>query len=181
MDDYEWQAGCDSNPQSAIINPQSFEEINCTLEGQIADVADRIAYNCHDLEDGLRARLIEGNQMRHVQIYVEATRKVGIERIPDWTIRRTRTAKTITDQLVSDCIDNSRRQIAEAGIRTARDACNRAENLVVLSPESDRLLAELQGVAASAGAACHADAVKISHVLEAMGIPLAFATRLLRC
>ena len=110
----------------------------------MADVADRIAYNCHDLEDGLRARLIEGNQMRHVQIYVEATRKVGVERIPDWTIRRTRTAKTITDRLVSDCIDNSRRQIAEAGIRTAYDACNRAEDLVSLSPESDRQLAELE-------------------------------------
>ena len=120
------------------------EEINCTLEGQVADVADRIAYNCHDLEDGMRARLIEGNQMRHVQIYVKATKKVGVERIPDWTIRRTRTAKTITDRLVSDCIDHSRRLIAEAGIRTAHDACNRAENLVSLSPESDRLLAELE-------------------------------------
>jgi dGTPase len=119
-------------------------EINCTLEGQVADVADRIAYNCHDLEDGLRARLIEGNQMRNVQIYVEATRKVGVERIPDWTIRRTRTAKTITDRLVSDCIDHSRRRIAETGIRTAYEACNRAENLVALSPQSERLLAELE-------------------------------------
>jgi len=141
-----WNAdsGRGANPQSAIINPQSPTEINCTLEGQIADVADRIAYNCHDLEDGLRARLIEGNQMRHVQIYAEATRKVGVERIPDWTIRRTRTAKTITDRLVSDCIDNSRRQITDAGIRTAYDACNRVEDLVSLSPESDRQLAELE-------------------------------------
>jgi len=133
-----------ANPQSAIISPQFGEEVNCTLEGQVADVADRIAYDCHDLEDGLRARLIEGNQMRDIQIYVEATRKVGVERIPDWTIRRTRTAKTITDQLVSDCIENSRRQIAESGIRTAREACNRAEDMVSLSPESDRLLADLE-------------------------------------
>ena len=128
----------------AVINPQFAGEVNCTLEGQVADVADRIAYNCHDLEDGLRARLIEGNQMRDVQIYVEATRKVGVERIPDWTIRRTRTAKTITDRLVSDCIDNSRRQIAESGIRTAYEACGRAEDLVSLSSESDRLLADLE-------------------------------------
>jgi len=122
----------------------TLEEVNCTLEGQAADVADRIAYNCHDLEDGLRARLIEGNEMRHVQIYVEATRTVGVERIPDWTIRRTRTAKTITDRLVSDCIDSSRRQIAETGIQTAYQACNRTENLITLSPESDRLLTELE-------------------------------------
>jgi dGTP triphosphohydrolase len=59
------------------------------------------------LDDYYRSRLthsIEGNQMRHVQIYVDAARKVGIERIPDWTIRRTRTAKTITDRLVCDYI-----------------------------------------------------------------------------
>jgi len=128
----------------AGLNPQSPGEINCTLEGQIADVADRIAYNCHDLEDGLRARLIDGNQMRHIQIYVEATRKVGVERIPDWTIRRTRTAKTITDRLVSDCIDNSRSLTAEAAIQTAYDACRRTEDLIALSPESDRLLVELE-------------------------------------
>jgi dGTPase len=123
---------------------QRFEEANCTLEGQIADLADRIAYNCHDLEDGLRARLIDGNEMRDIQIYTDATRKVGVERIPDWTIRRTRTAKAITDRLVGDCIETSRRRIAAAGIRTARDVCNLAEDLICLSPESDRLLTELE-------------------------------------
>ncbi len=125
-------------------NHQFFDEVNCTLEGQVADVADRIAYNCHDLEDGLRARLIEGNQMHDVQLYVEGARKVGVERISDWTIRRTRTAKTITDRLVSGCIDNSRRQITDSGIRTAAEACTRADDLVSLSSESDRLLADLE-------------------------------------
>jgi dGTPase len=127
-----------------VSDDHAFAEVNCTLEGQIADVADRIAYNCHDLEDGLRARLIDGNTIRDVQIYAEAAKQVGAERIPDWTIRRARTAKTITDRLVGDCIDDSRRRIAEAGIRTAPEACNRAENLVALSPQSDRLLSELE-------------------------------------
>lgn len=121
-----------------------FHELNSTLEGQIADVADRIAYNCHDLEDGLRARLIDGNQMRDIQIYTEATKKVGAERIPDWTIRRTRTAKAITDRLVGDCIETSRRRIAEAGIRTSQDACNLPEDLIGLSAEGDGQLVQLE-------------------------------------
>jgi dGTPase len=82
--------------------------------------------------------------MRHIQIYTDATRKVGVERIPDWTIRRTRTAKTITDRLVSDCIETSGARIAEAGIHTARDACNLSEDLIGLSPESEGLLVELE-------------------------------------
>ena len=133
-----------ANQQSTINNQQFLDVVNCTLEGQIADVADRIAYNCHDLEDGMRARLIDGNQMRDLDLYAEAAHRVGVEHIPDWTIRRTRVAKTITDRLVSDCIDTSRENIAKAGIQTAYDACHRAEDLIALSPERDRQLTELE-------------------------------------
>jgi dGTPase len=40
--------------RSRYDQPQNygFAEANCTLEGQVADLADRIAYNCHDLDDG---------------------------------------------------------------------------------------------------------------------------------
>jgi dGTPase len=138
------KAGAGANQQSSFINHQFFREPNCTLEGQIADVADRIAYNCHDLEDGLRARLISGNQMRDLDLYAEAAHRVGIERIPDWTIRRTRVAKTIMDRLVSDCIDHSRAQIAAAGITTASQACQSAADLIALSPGSERRLAALE-------------------------------------
>ena len=40
---------------------------------------------------------------------------------------------------------------------------------------SDVFLSELRGVAASAGAACHSDGVRISHVLEAMRVPAEIA------
>jgi dGTPase len=137
-------SGIGANPQSARRNPQFQNEGNCTLEGQVADVADRIAYNCHDLEDGMRARLIDGNQMRHLDLYAEAAHRVAVERIPDWTIRRTRVAKTIIDRLVSDCIDHSRAKIAGAGVQTAREVCDRAEDLIALSPQYDRWLADLE-------------------------------------
>jgi dGTPase len=120
------------------------DEVNCTLEGQIADVADRIAYDCHDLEDGMRARLIGGNQMRHLDLYTEAAHRVGVERIPDWTIRRTRVAKTIMDHLVSDCIATSRANIDEAGLQTAYEACAKTADLIALSPQSNRRLADLE-------------------------------------
>ena len=94
-----------------------FPEANATLEGQIADLADRIAYNCHDLEDGMKARLFEGEQMQHIEIYVEARQRAGADGIDDWTIRRTRTAKAIIDMLVSDCIEASEAAIAAAGDR----------------------------------------------------------------
>jgi cysteine desulfurase len=41
--------------------------------------------------------------------------------------------------------------------------------------EAGRFLSRLESVAASAGAACHGHDVHVSHVLEAMGVPLEFA------
>ena len=46
--------------------------------------------------------------------------------------------------------------------------------------EADTILSELNGVGASAGAACHADRVDISSVLKAMKVPLEYAMGTLR-
>ncbi len=46
--------------------------------------------------------------------------------------------------------------------------------------EADRIISRLGSVAVSAGAACHSDKVKVSHVLDAMGIPLEYAKGTLR-
>ena len=46
--------------------------------------------------------------------------------------------------------------------------------------EANTILAELTGVAASAGAACHSDQVDVSHVLEAMHVPLEYAMGTIR-
>ncbi len=46
--------------------------------------------------------------------------------------------------------------------------------------EASTLLAQLEGVAASAGAACHADGVSVSAVLSAMAVPLDIAKGTLR-
>ncbi len=43
------------------------------------------------------------------------------------------------------------------------------------SIEANTLLAEIESVAASAGAACHSDSLRISSVLEAMQVPLEYA------
>ena len=46
--------------------------------------------------------------------------------------------------------------------------------------EADRILVNLQTVAASAGAACHSDQVEVSHVLAAMNVPIEYAMGTLR-
>jgi len=123
---------------------RKFGELNCSLEGQVAGIADRIAYNCHDLEDGMRAGVISDEQLKNVEIFKQAQGRINADLIDDPAIRRTRTAKAIIDELVGDCISSSRKALAEGNIKTVDDVYNHGENLIVLSAENDARLIELE-------------------------------------
>ena len=69
------------------------------------------------------------------------------------------------------------------GIRLNGHPTQRLPNTLSIgfpNTEANTLLDELQGIAASAGAACHADQVDVSTVLTAMKVPLPFAMGTIR-
>lgn len=115
-----------------------------SLEGQIADLADRIAYNAHDLEDGLRSRLIDEDQLHELDLYGQACEKIRIDRITDRVIRRTRLSKSIVDILVSDSIETSTRTIAEARIESLPQVLEHPRSLITLSPAAEAALKQLE-------------------------------------
>jgi dGTPase len=141
---YETRLGL-AKHTSTYDRPQNgtFDEANCSLEGQIADLADRIAYNCHDLEDGMRAGLIKPEQLK-MEIVKQTESQINAGAISDRTIRRTRTAKAIIDMLVSDCLKTSKKMLAEANVKSLSDVYVSSENLIAISAESEVKLAELE-------------------------------------
>ncbi len=124
--------------------PQTFDENNCSLEGQTADLADRIAYNCHDLEDAMRSHLIDEGKLSDIKIWSQARDRITAEAIKDPFVRRTRTAKAIIDILVSDLIASSQKAIKTAQISTANDVYNHSGNLITLSPDAEQKLCLLE-------------------------------------
>jgi dGTPase len=122
-----------------------FAEKNCSLEGQIADIADRIAYNCHDLEDGLKAGLISESQLGKIAIFSEAQKNIEAEKIARDSVRCVRTAKAIIDMLVSDCLETSKEAIAASGINSLEDVYECSQKLIGLSDSADCKLKELEG------------------------------------
>jgi dGTPase len=133
--------------RSPYDNPEShggFTEPQCTLEGQIADLADRIAYNCHDLEDGQKARLIQPDQIATLDIVTLAQAEIHANTLDDWTIKRTRTAKAMLNRLVNDCIETSRQHLARAGVATLHDVTQYSDMLICISQEADQQLQALE-------------------------------------
>jgi dGTPase len=115
-----------------------------SLEAQIADLADRITYNTHDLEDGIRARIIEEPQLDGLDLLVEARARIRADKIADFVIRRTQLARAILDILISDAIETSRANIAAAGVQSAEDVYDCPAPLIALSREADEKLEQLE-------------------------------------
>lgn len=96
------------------------------LEAQIANIADEIAYNNHDVDDGLRAGLIDVQELCAVTLFAEAYNEVH-ERWPELEHRRLvhEVVRRMINTLVSDLIETSRVRIsacAPADIDAVRQA-----------------------------------------------------------
>ena len=87
-------------------------------------------------------------------------------------------------QRTRDRLENSLIEVFKDDVRINAGAARRLPNTLSISfhgLEANRILEEIGlSVAASAGAACHSDHVSISHVLEAMKVPEAWAKGTLR-
>jgi dGTPase len=86
-----------------------------SLEAQLANVADEIAYNNHDLDDGLRAGLLSIDELVDVTIFRRHHDEV-IGRYPALTGRRLihETVRRMINEVVTDLIDTSSAAIAAA-------------------------------------------------------------------
>jgi len=121
-----------------------FAESVPTLEGQIADAADRIAYNCHDLEDGLLSGLIDEADLQSVRLFAEARQRIGADRMTDRVVRRTRTVKTLLDTLARDQIETSKATLEQMNIRSVEDVFAAGRSLIGPSPATEEGLRELE-------------------------------------
>ena len=89
------------------------------LEAQVAAIADDIAYDNHDIDDGLRAGIIELDELVAVPLVERHWRAIG-ERHPDVPVDRRQRA-LVRDQIgtmVGDVLAETRRRVEEAGVAT---------------------------------------------------------------
>lgn len=106
------------------------------LEAQIANIADAIAYNNHDVDDGFRAGLLSLEQLREQQIFATQYDEVH-ERYPELEDRRLifEIIRRMIDTVVTDLIEETRRKLLLAAPESIEDVRNAAKPLVSMSDE----------------------------------------------
>ena len=125
---------------------KGFEAKSSSLEAQVANLADEIAYYSHDLDDGLDSGLLSEKKLcRDVRIWRQATRTVVKEYgdLPD-ECRRYFIIRCIIDMQVKDVVENTERRILKAGVQSADDVRLQAHSLVAYSPDRRELNLELR-------------------------------------
>jgi dGTPase len=125
---------------------KGFAAKNSSLEAQIANLSDEIAYYSHDLDDGLDSGLLSEKKLAaNVRVWAHAARLVKKQhgKLPDES-RRYFTIRTIIDVQIHDVVMNSERLIQQAGVQSADEVRLWAKTLVRHSPERRKLNLELR-------------------------------------
>ena len=107
---------------------------NSSLEAQIASISDDIAYNSHDLEDGLKSNLFKLSQLKNIpilnKIIVKHKKKLKTHSI-DLVIRQI--IREIINEMVSDVIITTRNNIKFYKIKNLKDIYRTKNQLVAFS------------------------------------------------
>lgn len=132
--DYDMPVGGDFDPQ---LRP--------TLEGQIVNFADEIAYNAHDVDDGFFSSILSEGDLDEVEVIARLHRQ-SVESYPDLPKRKRHyhLIRLLINWGVSDIINNTAKRLADHRIETFADVQGFPENLVAFSPDAHREARELK-------------------------------------
>ena len=115
-----------------------------SLEAQVANLADEIAYNNHDVDDGLRSGLITVDQLAQVTLFARHLGEVR-QQCPEIAGRRLihETVRRMINALVTDLCQQSEHNIAEVAPASI-DEVRTAKSLIAFSATMQQEQRELK-------------------------------------
>lgn len=116
-----------------------------SLEAQLSNIADEVAYNNHDVDDGLRSGLISIDQLREVSFFNQQYECV-IADYPNAEKRRVRyeVVRRMITAHVKDLIETTQMNLAEIQPQSAGDVRAHGKYIVGFSREQKKLNQELK-------------------------------------
>ncbi len=118
---------------------------NPSLEAQIINFADEIAYNTHDIDDGLAAGLVSEDQLNEIELWSdanEAFRRSYPDIDPEVKIYYS--VRNLINFLVLDLVKCSQEKISQANVTSPDDVRNYPKMLISFSSDVGQKLNKLK-------------------------------------
>lgn len=115
------------------------------IEAQMVNLADAIAYNCHDVDDGLRSGFISIEQLQETQFFKLLYTKVEKE-YPNLDNKRTiyEIVRRMIDEQIKDLISQSAQLLIKAQPQSIQDIRQHDGSLISFSEEMLKMHQELK-------------------------------------
>jgi dGTPase len=126
------------------VGERFLERTQPGLEAQIANVADEIAYNNHDVDDGIRAQLVDLEELRGTRLFRRQL-EIVTAKYPDLGERRLihEVIRRMINHIVVDLIRTSQARIEEARPASIEEVRSQPKPLIALSEAAHEEHAEL--------------------------------------
>lgn len=119
-----------------IPDTSRFTDEAPTLEAQVVDVADSLAYLNHDVDDGLTSGCITENELLESELWRIALKKVKDRiNISDTNMLKYQIVKELIDMQVKDLLSASSEQIKAANFKSWRDVKKSKKQVIGFSAE----------------------------------------------
>jgi len=105
-----------------------------SLESQISALSDDIAYNNHDIDDGIRAGLFTMNDIKDLPIVGEVIKKKN-KQFKNEKLLRNEIIRSIINFMVTDLILYTKKKIKNLKINTIEDVYKSSDFIVSFSPK----------------------------------------------
>ena len=118
---------------------------NTSLEGQIAAISDDIAYNSHDLEDGLKSNLFKLNDLKNIPVLnkiISKHRSKFTKYSADLIVRQI--IRDIINEMVIDVIKTTEKNIKTNKIKNLKGVYNTEKKIVCFSYKMKRFDLEIK-------------------------------------
>ncbi|RVU84499.1 deoxyguanosinetriphosphate triphosphohydrolase [Leucothrix sargassi] len=129
---------CALNHAKALgdVGQRFLDKTQPSLEAQLTNIADQVAYNNHDIDDGIRSGLITVEQLRETALFSTHYDQVKWQ-YPDLDEYRSvhETVRRMIGEQVTDLVNTSKANIAESGIQTIDDVRAHPDKLIRFSDE----------------------------------------------
>jgi dGTPase len=128
------------------ISPDIFPpEEKPTLEASLVDLADAVAYNSHDVDDGLSSGILDWNDLEDTTLWREARIDSELKyKTLDKKQRRYSIVRFLVDRQVSDLVNQTFINLKDNNIHTLRDVRSSQIKLVTFSEKMSAKIAELK-------------------------------------